>query len=497
LPETEIDLNDTVSQVLGLVRRQRRWIVSVACCTALATIGFALRLPDRYSSEAVLSVVQQQVSQRYVETGTTSTAAAMIQAMTRDVLSRTKLLGIINELGLYPDAGHTPPPEVLAGRMLKDLEIEPLDDVGRNDFRAFKITFTAATPQLAQAATTRLASLFIQETLKTQGDQAVRTNEFLTAEMEEAKKKLTEQEKRLQEFKIHNLSDLPEQQQSNLAVLTDRRMQLQNVAAGLSRIQQQRIMLESSIRSSLAILQSERSNLLTRFTPLHSQVIKKDREIALMAGLLERIRTGSGNSSEPVEANADPALARWQSQADSLATEGETLSPEKRRLEAEIAMYQSRVSLSPVREQQLAEIMRDYDSYKKRYSDLLSNQLQSQQTVSLEERREGQQFRLVDPPTLPVFPANPKRLKFSLGGIGGGIFLGLVVGFLMDVKKKCFHTEKEIVANYSLPLVVSVPFLPTAAEQRAQTWTKVADAVAGGLMMLVVVAAEFYVYRHG
>ncbi len=499
MPEAESNIHETISQVLGLVTRQRWWIISIACSVALATIGVSLKLPNRYSSEAMLSVVQQQVSQRFVEPGATASPAAVIQAMTREILSRTRLQGIADELGLYAKDRKKLTPEGLAERMQKDIEIEPLDDAGRNDFRAFKITFTAESPRLAQTAASRLTSLFIEENLKNRGDQALRTANFLTAELEEAKKKLSEQEMRLQEFKMRNLNELPEQQQANFALLTDRRMQLQNVMAGLSRVQQQRLSLESLVSGKLAILQSERSNLLTRYTPRHSEVIKKDREIARFQAVLERIKTGNAAGADPAagESLLDPALAQWESQASSIASETETLSKDKERLQAEITAYQSRVNFAPVREQELAGIVRDYDSYKKDYTDLLGKQLQSQQTVSLEERQEGQQFRLVDPPTLPEAPSSPKRLKISLGGIGGGIALGLAFAFLMDMKKRSFHLEAELARHFSVPLIVAVPVLSTPGEIRRRTVTRVIESIVASAFILAVFTAEFYIYRHG
>ena len=155
------------------------------------------------------------------------------------------------------------------------------------------------------------------------------------------------------------------------------------------------------------------------------------------------------------------------------------------------------MNLAPVREQQLAEILRDYDLYRKDYTDLLGKQLQSQQAVSLEERQEGQQFRLVDPPTLPISPSSPKRLKISLGGLGVGLFLGLALAFLMDYKKRSFHVETEISRCFTLPLMVAVPLLLTPAEERMRIWTRIVETVAASIMVFAVFLAEFYLYRRG
>ncbi len=77
---------------------------------------------------------------------------------------------------------------------------------------------------------------------------------------------LAEQSQRLQAFKTSNVGELPEQQQSNLAALTDVRDRIGNVAASLLQAQQQNaslvIVAHGSPRSAL---QSQRTELLKRF----------------------------------------------------------------------------------------------------------------------------------------------------------------------------------------------------------------------------------------
>jgi succinoglycan biosynthesis transport protein ExoP len=498
VPELEErGLHEGLDNVIGLLTRRKWWILVAACATALVTVAVALRLPDRYSSEATLVVVQQQISQRFVQSETTTTAADAIQSMTREILSRTRLLGIIDELGLYAKERQRLTREQLAELMQKDVDVEPLDQ--RNDFAAFTISFSAENPQLAQSVASRLTSLFIEENLKAQGERATRTNSFLAEQLEAAKKKLEDQERRLTEFKTRNLTELPEQQQANLASLTDLRIQLQSTVASLNRAQQQRASLEAVISGNLALMQSERSELLTRFTLRNSEVIKKDQQIARIQALLDHLKTGNSGADNLVIGATpdDPLVVQWRSQIDANLSETDNLSKEEQRLRGEVATYQSRLNLSPVREQELSGIVRDYDSYRKDYTDLLNSQLQSQLAVNLEERQEGQQFRLVDPPTLPVFPSSPKRLKICLGGAAGGVFLGLALAFLMEMKSPSFHLEKELRQSVAVPLVLGVPLMLTSAEERARSWKTAFGILVTSVMTIAVLAAEFYVYRHG
>jgi polysaccharide biosynthesis transport protein len=501
LPELESEptLRETVQNALGLVRRQRWWILLPACVVTLATIAFVLRLPDSFTSEATLVFVQQQIPQRFVESMANTPAADAIQSMTLEILSSNRLLGIIDEVGLYAKEKQSLSPELLVGRMRRDVAIAPLNQTSGQNQGAFTITFAAESPRLARAVVSRLTSFFIEENVKTRGDQATQTTNFLTEQLDAAKKKLAEQEARLQDFKLHNLNELPEQQQVNMAALTGLQMQLQGTMAALSRAQQQRASLESMIMGNLALLQSERSTLLTRYTPRHADVMKKDQEIARTQALLERFKAGTGGSNNPADlaAPVDPVTTQLRSQIDANAAEIEGLVRDQERLRAEVAQYQDRLNFTPARGQQLSSILRDYELYSKDYTDLVSKQLQSRLSVSLEERQEGQQFRLLDPPSLPVRPSGPKRLKISLGGAGAALMLGLLLAFLMNSRDTSFHTDKALQDRFRFPLVLGVPVLATLREERARRRVRALEWFGGSVVTLVVLAAEFYVYRRG
>ncbi len=269
-------------------------------------------LPDKYVSQATLLVVQQQVSQRYVEPDNVTTIPAAVQAMKLEVLSRARLITIITDLGLYASARPRLEPDLLVERMRKEIDIQPLETTpGRADFNAFTIAFTASNPSLAQAVTSRLTSLFIEQNLKTQGEQAANTTKFLTDQLEAAKQRLAEQEERLQAFKTTNLGELPEQQQANLAALTEIRDRLTTVSASLLQVQDQRAMIESSLNDRLVSLQSERRTLLSQYTPQHPTVLSKEREIGRIQSTLDRLKAGRTESEGPAAAEVvdDPTLA--------------------------------------------------------------------------------------------------------------------------------------------------------------------------------------------
>ena len=83
-----------------LIVRRRWWLLLTTSGVFLGTVGLSFLLPNQYLSDATIIVEQQQVPERYVTPTSTSDLSSALQAMTQDVLSRTRLLRIIDEFGL-------------------------------------------------------------------------------------------------------------------------------------------------------------------------------------------------------------------------------------------------------------------------------------------------------------------------------------------------------------------------------------------------------------
>lgn len=535
LPEFEQShLPETVRQLFEALLRRRWWFLAIACGTALATVAVVFQLPRRYVSEATLLVMQQQVPERYVVSTTTTGVSEALQAMTQDVLSRGRLEAIIAEFGLYAEERTSQPPERVLARMRKDIGIEATEsNPDRRTVNAFKISFAAGSPQVAQRVTTRLASLFISENLKTRADQASNTAGFLAAQLAEAQTKLAAQEKRISEFKSRHLGELPEQQQGNLAILAGLQTQLQNTAAAISRAEQQRVYLESLLRGfetmsasaasasapaeaalppgplkeardELARLRAEQRRLASVYTPSHPDVIKNaaavqraQAEVARLEAEQPRPAPGAARRPAPSDVQQQTTLAQVKSQLEANRVESESLAKDYRGLQLEIEKYQRRLNQMPVREQEMATVLRDHELLKQDYADLLKKKLEAELATSLEKEQAGQQFRLVDAPSLPTVPVSPKRVKLSLLGALAGIVLGVGAAFAVDSHGRPFYSERALARQFAGIAVVGVPPLRTAEEQRARRRVRLAEWLAAAALVIAVAAVEAFVYLRG
>jgi len=549
----ESDLGETIMRFAGALVRHRWCFLLTAATIIIATAVALTSLPNRYTSEATIIVVQQSVPERYVVPTASTDPNRVLQAMMQEVLSRPQLLALIDQFGLYRKEREHSATETILSRMRDDIDVQPLDPVGessgRKDLNAFKISYTARAPLIAQEVTSRLATLFIQTSITSRARQATNTTSFLHEQLEAAKAKLADQEQQLKQFKMQYLGSLPEQQQGNLAILASIQSELQNTEDSLNRARQQKVYLQSMLdgyrrlasqgarvsanstvnqpaggaeaspadaaRLNLAGLQAKESALRTTYGDRYPEIVELQSEIAAAKAALANAKPanstvggddGKGGTAKtqnpatagvPAAAPSDTAsTAQIESQLESNRLEIEDLSRDELQLKAKINIYQERLNLTPVREQQLAGLMRDDELLKKEYSDLLSKELESQLATNLEEQQGGQQFRLIDPPTLPTVPSSPKRGKIALGGVGAGIVFGLVMAFVVDAKDHSFHREKDLRRDLRLPLIVSVPLVLTPRESRAHAWRMAFEWFGGAVVAISISAAGMYMYMH-
>ena len=529
--ETE-DLKETLRNVWQVAKRRRWWVLSTFAFVTVAAVLLCYILPAEYRSDATILVEQQQVPERYVTPTTTTDLLQVLQPMTQDILSRARLLKIIDDLSLYPSEKKRMGPDELVGFMRKQITIEPLvSDAEGRKANAFKISYVGSSAHGAQDVVSRLTSLFIEENLRTQGQQAAGTTNFLADQLNTARTSLEAQEQRLKDFKMEHLGELPDDQQGNLQILSGLQMQMQNTEAALARARQQQVYLESllaqyrslvpktgadpnaptsnqipTLEKQLSDLRAKRAELVAQYTPEHPDVVNIDRQIAqtqdLLATLKKNQKTPSPDAGTEAAAvqftdSDDPAVAQLKSQLKANQVEIANGVAEAKQLQARIAEYQRRLNQTPVRQQQLADLQRDYDLSQKNYADLESKRTQSALAASLVQSQQGEQFRIVDPASLPTKPSSPDRRKMGLMGAVLGIALGAVGAMVLEMKETVFHTDKEVSRLFSLPFVMGIPLLRSPMEEKRRARTRILEWAGGSLLVTLVLVLEAFVFLQG
>jgi len=529
LAEQEENLEVMLERFLQVALRRRWWILAPSAVIAVCVALVSFLLPNRFESEATILVEGQQVPERYVTANTTTDIREVLLIMTDAILSRTQLLQIVDEFGLYPKERNRLAPEQLVELMRRNISIEP-EEKGPEPrgLNAFRISFTSDDARSAQQVTERLTALFIKENNESREAQSIGTTKFLTDELSAAESALKEQDIRVRDFKMQNLGELPDQQQGNLAILNGLHQQLQNTEASLGRAREQQVYLQSllsqyqdiaaagasvagptaanpidAMKAQLAKLQNDRAELLGRYTEKYPDVVKIDEQIKETKKLLaaaskapELDKDGDSQSlatpAKPTE--RDSATAQIKSQLEANRIEIQNDLAEQKRIDSQIEEYNRRLNLTPVREQQLNELLRGYNEAKKHYDDLVAKKTDSEESTALIRRQQGERFRIIDQPSLPSKPSSPTRIKISLGGLAAGLGIGLALALLVETRDHSLRSEQELRKQYAFPLTLGVPLLLTKSEERKRSHLLTLEWLGGILTILLVGATEFLVY---
>ncbi len=507
------------------VLQSRRWwiLLSVFLCWGVA-FGISWLLPAEYRSEAVILIEEQRVPEQLIEPNIRSNVQDRLLSMKQQVLSRTRLQGIIDRFHLYSkerDWFLTKDPVAEMRKDIGDIELvtTPGASSRQANLTAFKIHYTANDPLLAQQVNNDLTSLFIDENLRSQQQLSQGTTDFLSAELAEARSKLQAQEAKVREFKARYLGELPNQLQSNMQILQGLQNQLEHADEAKERSEQKKLYLESlrdqyevaitsletgteaqspaALDKRLKELQDQLTRLDSQYTDSYPDVVALKEEIAKTQKLKTDIKaeiTVRQKSGEKTDAIADSTeLAQKQplmqilSQLRSNDREIEDYKKQAQNLRVQIAEYQSRLNLTPVREQELEDISRGYEESQKNYDLLLAKVSKSALATNFQERQQGEQFRLIDPPSFPRIPDFPNRFLFSLGGVAGGVFLAAGLIAWSELSDPRLRSQGDLERIVPVAVLAEIPKLMTLEEER---WGKVSrwleTAAATGLVLVIV-----------
>jgi hypothetical protein len=196
-------------------------------------------------------------------------------------------------------------------------------------------------------------------------------------------------------------------------------------------------------------------------------------------------------------AGSNATIAQVKSQLEANRLEIQNASEDAKQKEAQIADYQRRLNLTPVREAQMADLLRGYDQAKRYYDDLSSKKTQSELASGLEIRQQAQRFNIVDPPSMPMIPSNPQRVKIRLAGLGLGMVVGVALAFLIDFNNHSLRDEQELGATFSFPLLLGVPMVLSKVDEGRRSRRAVIEWLLGTTLCLLTCATEFYFYHRG
>lgn len=474
---------------------RRKWALIVPfVLVSIGTFFYARSLPDLYRSETVMLIEPQQVPESYVRPTVTMRVQDRLRSVRETALTRTRLEKIITDLDLYPADRRKLPLEDVIEKMKKDVSVE----VGKGE--TFRFGFVYTDPKKTMQVVQTISDSFTDANRVDRSTVAASTTDFLGKQLQDARTRLEEQERKIAAFQRDHAGQLPSERDANLQVMHNLQLQVQTLSDSMNRDRDRRLFLERVIADLEPQAQTARKSTVDpqgnpadvtanragsgtvaeqleaareTLKGLELHLKPEHPDVQYMKRLIGELEVkAKAEAAAPPVATSRPPRPRNQEEANTLRRIQEakeeiaavdiqiaSKQAEEKRIRAEIATFQGRVAATPGLEAEYTSMTRDYETVRSAYQSLLAKQEDSKIAKNLVDAKIGETFVTLDAARMPEAAFKPNRLMINLVGalIGLGVGLGLVA--LLDYKDRGLRTEDDVLAVLNLPVLATIPVI--------------------------------------
>ncbi len=537
-----------VEDYIDILRRHKGWIFGPFLLTLVVSVVGVYLWPDTYKSEATIQIKPPQIAGSMIQINGQD-ITDRINSLSQQVMSRSELTNLIRNLNLYPRERNRLPLEEVLDKMRRDISIvasAPI--VGGRSVPAFKVQFAYSNRLDAQKVVTQLVAGFLNENIKT-SDRAMFSNlDFFQTKTEEAKKHLDEVDEKITQFRLSNPGKTPDQLGANVAAMNSQQAQLMAFTQQISRAQQDKYLLESSIRSLNNQLndvaqdtkvmvqqqqfQQAKSGKLQQAEAnvdrLEMQLAEARKTYTDKSRIVKQVQAALDVAQDSLKKTREEEAANTPAATDSgpIAMTNPQAIRDKRNIQAQIELAEAQVKTKdleiqnlerqtttirgnidrlnsliqamPTGDQVYADLLREEAIAKDEYLKM-NQQLQNAKLGSeVVGRKQGETLEQLEPPSLPEDHTDPNRPMVISIGAGLGMVLGLVLAGAREMKDTSLKNLKDVRAYTQMAILGSVPLLENdfvVRRRRRIAWLGWTVACLSGALVMVGAVVYYYTTR--
>lgn len=499
----------TAKELAGILRR-RKWTILVPALGVFAlSAALALLLPRVYKSTTTILIEEQGIPREYVSSNITSFADQRLQSINQRIMSTTKLLELINRFNLYTDLKAKLTIDEIVERMRKkDLVfntisadvIDPRTGRPGQATIAFSVSYKGKNPETVQRVANELASLYLEENLKTREKASADTSKFMEEERKDVKARMAALDAKISAYKQKNVNTLPELVQVNLQGLDQVERETFRMEDQLRALKEREGYLQEQLasvspettnqeRDSLRELRVRLIDLKSRFSDEYPDVIKTKAAIRELEGRL----AASGKMASQTKPD-NPAYITMSSQLAGTRTEIESVQRQMKDLRAKRDAYRHRVESSPRVEEGFRGLLVERNNLQAKFEEMNKKAMDAQVAYGMEKEQLGEKFSIIDAARLPEKPDSPNVLAILLIGIVLGMGSGVGAAALKESTDDTVRDAGKLSVETGFPVLVGVPEIVTSGDVARARMRRI--QVAAGTVAAVVAAVllvHFYV----
>ena len=492
-------MHELLAQVIGYAVStwRYRWHAVIAAWI-ISIVGwvFVYSIPDRFEATARVYVDTQSLLKPLlaglaVQPNTTQ----QVEVMARTLISRPNLEKVARITDLDLNAKN---PAQLESIINSLSDMIKLKSIGSDDYT---ISYENRDPAMAKKVVQSLLNIFVENGLGNNRKDIATSQKFIEDQLKEYEAKLNDAENALKEFKQRNIGLMRgETGQDYYSELADAKSQVDEAELSLREAEDRRDSLKQQLTGSdptmmdnasesiastkydarIESLNKELDSLRLKYTEQHPDVVAAKRLIAQLEADKAKEATlkkpSSSMAQSPYYQQINISLAEAEANAASM--------------KARLSEYQSRyaqlkaaANRLPEVDAELSQLTRNYDVYKKNYDSLLARRESAQMSSAVDTKTDSVDFRIIDPPRVPLTPSYPKRPLLLSLVLLGAIAAGIALAFLMSQIKPTINNRFDLHALTDFPMLGTISMIETqSAKIKARKGLRTYAAAALGLL---------------
>ena len=464
-------MEETINQVLFLLKGvwKYRWhAVIVAWVLALAGWVRVYTLDDNYQASARVFVDTQSILKPLMAGMTTlPNVEQQVSIMSRTLLSRPNVEKVMRMVDLDIKAKTPKENEELVNDLMKEIKIV---STGRDDI--YTISYNNQNPRVAKDVVQSLLTIFVEGSFGDKKNDSDKAVQFLDEQIKNYETKLVAAENALKDFKIKHSGSLPQggdygtQVQAASDQLNQARLELREAEQARNAIQVQitgngtgatsaSALVNPELDARILTLHKSLDTMRMQYTEQHPDIISAKRLIKqLEAQKVEEARNfkpggDRGANYSPMLQQLNVSLSAAEARVASMRARVDEFTARFDRLRAQSVN-------GPELETQMAQLNRDYQVNKENYAQMVSRREAARLSGDLTNTTDMVKFRVVDPPTVPLRPAGPDRLRLASLVFVGALIAGIAIAMLMSQLRPTYLSQHGLRESTGLPILGSV-----------------------------------------
>jgi succinoglycan biosynthesis transport protein ExoP len=479
----------SITDYLAVLKRNGHAVFLSSLLFAILGTIVVFLLPNIYHATTTILVDPQKIPERYVASTVTSDPNARLNTLTQQVLSDSRLQEIIDKDNLYAEMRNKKSREEVLDYMRQQTTIElkqsPQPEQGLS---SFSISYEDRDRFLVAKIANDLALSFIEWNLRVRQQQALGTTQFLSSELEEARKSLEDQESQLEAFKVRHDGATPDQVNVNLQALSRLQSEMQTNSDAIGRLDQERILLtqvkstevhDTAQLTERGRLLQEKHRLEANLWDLKKQFTDTYPDVIAVTEQLKSINARLATMPEPTPDSADSYDSNTRVRLSLIDNELERRKKQQAALQQQSQTYQIKVDSVPVLETQLSQLTRNYETSRTNYQSLLDKTLSAGMSEELERKQQGKRFTVLDSAKTPEKPIKPDRILLLAGVMAIALLLpaGIAIGlYAMNGAVKS-ETELKEMLPLKIQVLGTIPPILSQSDVRHARWLTVRTVV--------------------